>query len=208
MSEGPWLWLLAGPNGAGKTTYAPTLRADIEKVIGPDQIAYELLPTAPDKAAFQAGREALALQRQLLEERRSFAIETTLAGRRYLKLAERAKAGAWNIGIIYIGLGSPDLAIERVRQRKAAGGHDVPVADVRRRYQRGLVNLTAAARLADFLEVLDNSSAALHRVRRTFVPSGSRIKRLLVVYQGKVIFKRPRIPKWLRPTLNAILTKG
>lgn len=144
MSLTPWLWLLAGPNGAGKSTFAPNLSANIEEVIGPDAIANELLPTAPEKAALEAGRQAIRRMRQLLRERQSFAVETTLSGRRDLQVVKQAKSAGWNVGLIYIGLGSPDLAIERVRQRKLAGGHSVPPADIRRRYERSLKNLATA----------------------------------------------------------------
>lgn len=59
MSEPPWLWLLAGPNGAGKSTFAPNLSASVEEIVGPDAVADELLPTAPEKAALSAGRQAV-----------------------------------------------------------------------------------------------------------------------------------------------------
>ena len=59
MSEKLWLWLIAGPNGAGKSTFAPELSAAITKIIGPDAIAEQLLPIAPEKAALPAGREAI-----------------------------------------------------------------------------------------------------------------------------------------------------
>ena len=34
------------------------------------------------------------------------------------------------------------MAIERVASRVAQGGHDIPIPDIRRRYARGLKNLT------------------------------------------------------------------
>ena len=103
MSLTPWLWLLAGPNGAGKSTFATDLSANIEEVIGPDVIAHELLPTAPEKAALEAGRQAIRRMRQLLRERQSFAVETTLSGRLHLQVSKQAKSEGWNVGLIYIG---------------------------------------------------------------------------------------------------------
>ena len=124
MNEKPWLWFLAGPNGAGKSTYAPNLSAALEQIIGPDAIAAVLLPTAPEKAALEAGREAIRHIRQSLKTRRSFAIETTLSGRFHLQVARDAKSQGWNIGLVYIGLASPRKARERVRQTRLRGGHD------------------------------------------------------------------------------------
>ncbi len=192
MSEKPWLWLLAGPNGAGKSTYAPNLSAAIEQIIGPDAIAGQLLPTAPEKAALQAGREAIRHIRQSLNERRSFAIETTLSGRLHLRVVHRAKSEGWNVGLVYIGLANPRKAIERVRQRRLRGGHDVPATDVRRRYERSLRNLPSFFRLADAVLVLDNSS--------TKHP----MKMVLEARQEKVTFRSRRVPTWLRGSLKPI----
>ena len=94
---------LLGENGAGKSTFATDLSANIEEVIGPDVIAHELLPTAPEKAALEAGRQAIRRMRQLLRERQSFAVETTLSGRLHLQVAKQAKSEGWNVGLIYIG---------------------------------------------------------------------------------------------------------
>jgi predicted ABC-type ATPase len=126
----------------------------------------------------------------LLDQRRSFAVETTLSGRRHLLLVERAKSQGWSIGVVYIGLGSPDLAIERVRERVRQGGHNVPAADIRRRYQRGLGNLAIVYERADRLVVLDNSSAR------------KRMKRVLEVNQGSVVFRQRRLPRWLSAALR------
>lgn len=187
----PWLWLLAGPNGAGKSTYARDLLADVEEIVGPDEFAYRLSKDAPESASLQAGRLAVRRRNELLEQCRTFAIETTLSGRRHLLLIERARSEGWSIGAVYIGLGSPDLAIQRVRERVSQGGHDVPAADIRRRYQRGLGNLAIVYERADRLVVLDNSS-----VRK-------RMKRVLEVNQGSVVFRQRRLPKWLSAALRA-----
>jgi predicted ABC-type ATPase len=158
MSEKLWLWLVAGPNGAGKSTFAPQLSAAITQIIGPDAIAEHLLPMAPEKAALPAGREAIRHIRESLKEHRSFAIETTLSGRFHFQIARDAKSQGWNVGLTYIVLSTPELAIARVRKRRRKGGHHVPAADVRRRYERSLRNLPYFFSLADAVFVLDNSS--------------------------------------------------
>ena len=195
MGEAPWLWLLAGPNGAGKSTFALDLAANLQEIVGPDAIAAELLPTAPEKAALEAGRHAVGRMRELLRERQSFAVETTLSGHLHLRVAKQATSEGWSVGVIYIGLGSCDLAIERVRQRKLAGGHDVPAGDIRRRYDRSLRNLAAVCAIADLVLVLDNSSAARP------------MRRVLEVRQGMIAFRLPRLPKWLRATVESLRTE-
>lgn len=192
MSEKPWLWLLAGPNGAGKSTYAPHLSAAIEQIIGPDAIAGQLLPSALEKAALSAGREAVRRIRGSLNERRSFAVETTLSGRFHLQIARAARSEGWNLGLVYIGLRSPELAIERVRRRRRTGGHHVPAADVRRRYERSLRNLPLFLQFADAAFILDNSS--------TKHP----MKMVLEARRGEVTFRGRRLPVWIRAGLKVI----
>src|SRR5260370_42016099 len=139
MSRKPWLWLLAGPNGAGKSTYAP--KFENIPVINTDEIARKLSPSAPERAAFAAGRRSIALMRRYLRRKKSFAVETTLSGQLHIDAAEKASAEGWRVGLVYIGLASSRLAIERVRQRQPAEGHGVPAADVHRRYERSLRQL-------------------------------------------------------------------
>ena len=60
---------------------------------------------------------------------------------------------------------SPDLAVERVRERVRIGGHDVAAAIIERRYQKGLHNLfTLYLPLADSWAVYDNSIAGSPQV--------------------------------------------
>ncbi len=123
--------------------------------------------------------------------RASFAIETTLSGRLHLQDVTRARSDGWEVGLLYIGLSSPRLAIERIRQRVLAGGHDIPAGDIRRRYGRSLINLGIIGAIADALFVFDNSSQAL--------------KMLLVANRAKIAFKSPALPAWARRSLGAVI---
>jgi predicted ABC-type ATPase len=193
MRRKPWLWLLAGPNGAGKSTYAPKLRADVEEIVGPDEFAYRLVQNAPERAALRAGRLAVQRRNELLRQRQSFALETTISGRGHVALVDQARHDGWNIGVIYIGLGSPDLAIERVQERVRQGGHDVPPEDVRRRYKRSLHNLAAINERVQRLIVLDNSSA------------WDPMRRVLEINRGRVLFEQRRLPEWISTALRGKL---
>ena len=195
MTQSPWLWLIAGPNGSGKSTYAPNLSSEVDEIVRPDELAYELSSEKPESVALKAGRLAINRIESLLEEKRSFAIETTLSGRFHLEAAQRAKSDGWNVGIVYIGLGTPTIAIARVRLRKIRGGHNVPPADVRRRYRRSLVNLASIYEIADRLVVLDNSS------------SRTPMKRMLETHRGQIIFRHRSLPKWLTTSLGPILKR-
>lgn len=195
MTDSPWLWLIAGPNGAGKSTFAEDFFSDVEEVVRPDKLAAGLLASAPERLAVKAGRLALARISTLLERRQTFAIETTLSGRFHLDLATRAQAVGWKLGIVYIGLRHPNLAVERVRLRRLMGGHGVPAADVRRRYSRSLKNLAHLFQSADRMVVLDNSSKR------------QPMRRVLETHEGRTVFRVKNLPKWLRVSLGSVPKK-
>lgn len=44
-----------------------------------------------------------------------------------------------------------------MRERVKRGGHNVPIEDIRRRYERSLNNLSKAIELSDTVTVYDNS---------------------------------------------------
>ncbi|CAA7625985.1 conserved hypothetical protein [Magnetospirillum sp. LM-5] len=160
------LWIVAGPNGAGKTTLTRKHLASRLPVVNPDDIARGLSgsPTAPPDIAVQAGRQALALQKRLIAERRSFALETTFSGNREIALIKEAKAAGYKVNLIFVCTDSPDLSIGRIAVRVADGGHHVPAADVRRRHGRSLANLSQGLDLVDRAWLLDNSRARMRLV--------------------------------------------
>ncbi|HEV3470310.1 MAG TPA: hypothetical protein VG148_13375 [Pyrinomonadaceae bacterium] len=60
---------------------------------------------------------------------------------------------------MFLWLRSPELAVQRVRERVRAGGHDVPESVIRRRYAKGARNFFGLYQpLADSWGVYDNSS--------------------------------------------------
>lgn len=71
-------------------------------------------------------------------------METTLAGFGILRLMEAARREGCRIVLHYVSVTSPDQALDRIRNRVALGGHDVPATDVRRRFARSHANLPAA----------------------------------------------------------------
>ena len=70
----------------------------------------------------------------------SFAFETTLSTRSYVKFIERAKHLDYQITCLFFWLESEELAISRVETRVNDGGHFIPEEVIRRRYKSGLKN--------------------------------------------------------------------
>ena len=85
------------------------------------------------------------------------AVETTLAGHGALRLMEAAREAGYRIELHYICLRSPEIALDRIRNRVALGGHDVPQPDVVRRFGRSLARLPAAIERSDETRLYDNS---------------------------------------------------
>lgn len=157
----PTIIILAGPNGAGKTTAAPFVLHEsfgITEFVNADDIARGLSGFAPETAAIAAGRIMLNRLRSLAANLATFAFETTLSTRSYARWLPTLQHSGYRVGLVFLYLDSPDLAIERVRGRVAEGGHDVPTPIIRRRYTRGLDNLiNLYLPIADEWAVYNNS---------------------------------------------------
>ncbi|MGY3088928.1 putative ABC-type ATPase [Hymenobacter sp. UYAg731] len=155
------LYLLAGCNGAGKTTAAFTLLPGLlecREFVNADEIARGLSPFQPETVSIQAGRLMLARLRELLAAGETFALETTLATRHYLRFIQEAREQGYQVRLLFFWLNSPDLAVERVAARVREGGHNIPELTIRRRYDGGLNLFLGAYRMAvdDWL-LIDNS---------------------------------------------------
>jgi predicted ABC-type ATPase len=80
----------------------------------------------------------IAKIRYLLKKQLDFGLETTLATRTVLKTVKMAQAAGYTVTLLYFWLNSPELAIERVKARVEAGGHNIPEETIRRRYRVGI----------------------------------------------------------------------
>jgi predicted ABC-type ATPase len=140
----PTVYVIAGPNGAGKTTFASQFLPDFVKCrefLNADLIAAGLSPFAPETQNLRAGRLLLERIGELAQQRADFGFETTLSGRTYVKLLTDMKANGYHVELFFLWLPTADMAVDRVENRVAEGGHGVPPADIRRRYHAGLRNL-------------------------------------------------------------------
>lgn len=162
------LFIIAGPNGAGKTTTAHSLMPTFgmgEDFINADEIAKEIAPERPERAALAASKLMIAELRTRLLTGKDFAFETTAAGINYLRYLTSAKESGYTINLIFLWLASADLAIKRVDARVAQGGHYIEEAVIRRRYLAGLRNIVKYyLPLADSALILDNSEAESKKV--------------------------------------------
>lgn len=156
--------VIAGPNGAGKTTFARRYlpaKARIIHFVNADLIAAGLSPLKPELAAIAAARMVLREIDRLAKARADFAFESTLSGLTYVRRLESWRREGYRVEIVYLRLKSSQLALRRVAARVRQGGHDVPRADVVRRYSRGWKNFHLIYRsLADSWAIYENSGQA------------------------------------------------
>lgn len=158
----PNLYIIGGANGAGKTTTARQILPqflNVYEYLNADEIAAGLSPFKPESVAVQAGKIMLKRLDYFVEHQIDFAFETTLSGLNYISFLKKCQTKEYQINLIYFWLQTPDLAISRVRQRVASGGHNIPEETIIRRYYRGQKNLIQAyLPLCQTWVIYDNSS--------------------------------------------------
>ncbi len=139
----PYLYIISGCNGAGKTTASYTILPEMlgcKEFVNSDEIAKGLSPFNADSitVAVEASRIMYRRIRELISANKTFALETTLASRSIARLLQNAQEKGYYVTLLYFWLNTPDLAVERVRNRVMAGGHNVTESTVRRRYVAGI----------------------------------------------------------------------
>ena len=157
-SRPPEIIIIAGPNGSGKTTFAKQYlrQSDSYPFINADLVAAGLAPLAPDSVAILAGRLMLQEMDRLVAARRSFAFETTLAGRGYATKFRHWSSIGYRLKLFFLTLPSVDHALDRVASRVSQGGHNIPASIVERRFAAGLRNFEDLYRnLVDTWYVVD-----------------------------------------------------
>jgi predicted ABC-type ATPase len=199
--------VLAGVNGAGKSSIVgATIRDKGGEYYNPDEAAREIMAANPGLGQTQANAVAWEQGRKLLERAidhgLDFTFETTLGGNTIPGLLAAAAKRAIEVHVFYVGLGSADAHIERVRQRVRVGGHDIPEVDIRRRYRHSLINLVKLLPVLTKLRVYDNSATAN-------LATGQAPRPVLVLHmeRGRIIGPPDltSTPAWAKPIVAAAL---
>ena len=159
--DAPVLFVLAGVNGAGKSSLGGALiRSAGLSYFNPDEAARRIRSATGcteeegNARAWEEGRWRLETA---INDRFSYAFETTLGGHTMPSLIARAADAGFDVLMWFVGLSDPELHVARVRARVAAGGHDIPEEMIRRRWETSRRNVIALMpRLAE-LKLFDNS---------------------------------------------------
>jgi len=157
------VYIIAGSNGSGKTTFAKEFLPNYAKCsnfVNADLIAQGLSPFDPMLVAIKAGKLVLQQIKELSSKAVDFGFETTLSGKTYLSLINELKSKGYKIHIFFLWIPNAQLALLRIEDRVARGGHNVPSSDVKRRFDRSLNNFFNIYRpIADTWILFDNSES-------------------------------------------------
>ena len=150
----PLALFLAGTNGSGKSSLRD-LTLDFKNefiIMDPDKITKE-----NGGNNVLGGKKVIELFKECINNKKSFVIETTLSGKSVLNRLKEAKNAGFKVEMIYVGLDNVDLNIQRVANRVAKGGHNIPTDAIIKRYNSSRENLIQCINLLDKLEIYDNT---------------------------------------------------
>lgn len=94
---------------------------------------------------------------RLLQDKKSFAFETTLSGLTYLNFTKKAKLAGYEIGLFFIWLENFQLAKSLVAERVRKGDHNIHEDVIERRYKKGIENFRVYASDVNDWYIFDNS---------------------------------------------------
>lgn len=147
--------VIGGVNGCGKSSLTGALKAersDLGLLIDVDKLAAQL------GSPVEGGKAAVRKIDECLEKGISFTQETTLSGARTERTIRRAKERGYTIRLYYIGLDTMEESLGRIANRVAKGGHDIPKADVERRFQSRFTDVLRVLPYCDEARFFDNDN--------------------------------------------------
>ncbi len=114
----------------------------------------------PDKyvTAYLCAILADFLRMRMLNIVEQFTIETVMSDSRKLDYFSLAKSLGYRLYLYFVSTKDPDINVERVKQRVASGGHNVPEEKIRSRYYRSLENVYDLLKICDRAYFFDNSA--------------------------------------------------
>lgn len=178
--------IIGGVNGCGKSSLTGALKAersDLGLIIDVDKLAAQL------GSPVEGGKAAVRKIDECLEKGISFTQETTLSGARTERTIRRAKERGYTIRLYYIGLDTLEESLGRIRNRVAKGGHDIPKADVERRF---------STRFADVLRILPYCDEA------RFFDNDNGFVEVAEYRNGELIPRVHTPPRWLLELMERV----
>ena len=203
----PTIYVLAGVNGSGKSSiFGAYLLEHGLTFYNPDEAAAAILRIHPRIDQLVANGHAWKMGKDLLQKaitnKQSYAFETTLGGHTIIQLLIEAARSGLRLVISYVGLKRVELNIARVNQRVQNGGHTIPEAKIRERWDRSRENLIKLIPHVSSLRVFDNSEESNILIGEKPSP-----KLLLDIQDKELVFPKAPFtaPDWVKPILMVAL---
>jgi len=186
-------YLFAGVNGAGKSTLynSESLNNDIKNTIriNTDEIVREIGDWRNNSDQLKAAKMAINLRNECFLRGKSLNEETTLTGKSILKTIDRAKELGYELQLFYVGVNSPEIAKERIKNRVEKGGHHIENDIVEKRYYESLKNLKEILLKFDKVYLYDNSK---------------KYKNIFSFSNNKILFKDNKSISWAKEAIEII----
>ena len=173
--------IIGGVNGTGKSSLSGVLSAvntDLGIIIEADRITAE---NGGDR--IKGCKIAVERIENCLKKRINFTQETTLSGVRTLKTIRKARDLNYFIRLYYVGVSSSAESIARIKNRVSKGGHDIPSADVERRYNKRFEDLAKILPYCDEAVFFDNENGFAEKAEYK---------------NGSLIVKSVKTPEWIK----------
>ncbi len=123
------------------------------------------------------------IREELLKNGTSFTMETVFSHNDKVKFMERARESGYKVYLYFVSTESPEINIKRVEGRVAAGGHDVPTKKIVERYERTMMNLRPALKIAYRAYLFDNSGSQTIQIGERFTDG--------------TIYLEEKVPNWI-----------
>lgn len=198
--------VIAGVNGAGKSSIAgESLRAQGCEYFNPDEVARTIMATDPSLDPNQANVEAwnmgFDMLKKAIDNDDNYTFETTLGGNSIVAELHRAIEQGRQVDVLYCGLNSPELHIQRVQERVTKGGHSIPEEKIRQRWQQSMSNMVGLIPVCNSVTVYDNSTP--------LNDDGRPDVQCIFSFCGEVFLQvpAPDTPAWAKPLAGAALRR-
>jgi predicted ABC-type ATPase len=182
----PKFTIIGGLNGAGKSSLTGVLREsipDLGVIVDPDKLTAQ-----QGGDALAGGKAAVARLQDCLNKGIDFTEETTLAGGFAMRMAKAAREAGYTVRLYYVGLDTLDESLQRIANRVAHGGHNIPTRDVERRFVH---------RFADLEKILPFVHEGI------FYDNNNGFRAVALYRNGEIVPTGQNSPQWLLELLNA-----
>ncbi|MCC2625831.1 MAG: hypothetical protein K0R14_1704 [Burkholderiales bacterium] len=100
------------------------------------------------------------IRNKLLIDKKSFTFETVMSSPDKIEILKKARLLGYRTYLYYVSTGDPLINENRVKNRVAAGGHNVPKEKINVRYKRSMDNLSEAIKFTNRAFIYDNLEEA------------------------------------------------